>query len=114
MPQEETFERFLQRGFEQLASRIDKWLQATEQGARFGADDFHDRVDKARQKLGELSISGQAAWRELKPGLEKSWLDLSESFRKAVAEFQKAQGRTQDATGTRSGQSTEETPESPA
>jgi hypothetical protein len=89
MDEQKSFRAQLESEFKDLAMQIDQWVGRAEDRARKEAErlQLRKKADELHRRLDDLAASGDEAWAEMKPGLEKSWFELRESFRRARSRF---------------------------
>lgn len=77
----------LNREIELLDERADSIDENTREGYDNAMRDLRERRDAIEMRLVELEVNTQAAWVEVRAGLERSWQELSEALADARDQF---------------------------
>jgi len=84
MNDRQKFQDRIESEFNDLARRLGRGLSRLESEARRQAEHFPEKLEAFEQKMRDLKASGGERWKEMKPGLERSWTELREAVEKAL------------------------------
>lgn len=77
----------MENRFNRFASKIDKLLVQAEEGLKQECDRLPERLKAVGVQVDDVKAQGNAAWKDLRPGLENAWSELSRSVRQASSHF---------------------------
>ncbi len=72
---------------DKLKAEADKAKKDAKQGYLDQVEDLRAKQAAMQAKLQELKTSDEGAWGDIKEGLDHSWNELKDSFKKAAARF---------------------------
>lgn len=91
MGSKKDYQQKLEAQFNELSAKINELLAKIEATTKREYDkhaaELPEKLKAMRAKLKELKNESSEAWSDLRPGLEKAWVDLKESFAKAASRF---------------------------
>ncbi len=87
MADEQSYWKKMETQLNELGAQISELLGKLETGVDKELEALRPKLKAAREKLDELKRTSADAWGDLKPGLEKAWVELQKSFNEAAARF---------------------------
>ncbi|HEY2981644.1 MAG TPA: hypothetical protein VGJ22_10715 [Anaerolineales bacterium] len=87
MADEQSYRKKMEAQLNELGAQISELLGKLGTGVDKELEALRPKLKAAREKLEELKQTSADAWGDLKPGLEKAWVELQKSFNEAAARF---------------------------